>query len=168
MEQIDALQAEHRLDTPADYHFRYARVWTSLANWERSQASAVRYLELTGPRVPVGRVDRRIPPGLEARERGEAVTLRSRLEGNAWPQQGHGRRRGRRPSWHEGVWHALLCGRALAVASRGPDGAGTGGPSGRRLALVVGNDAYTELSVLRNAVNDARTVAVRWRRRASL
>ena len=48
MEQIDVLQAEHQLDTPADYHFRYARVWTSLANWERSQASAVRYLELTG------------------------------------------------------------------------------------------------------------------------
>ena len=33
------------------------------------------------------------------------------------------------------------------------------GPSGRRLALVVGNDAYTDQSVLRNAVNDARAVA---------
>ena len=32
-------------------------------------------------------------------------------------------------------------------------------PSGRRLALVVGNDAYTDQSVLRNAVNDARAVA---------
>ena len=31
--------------------------------------------------------------------------------------------------------------------------------SGRRLALVVGNDAYTDQTVLRNAVNDARTVA---------
>ena len=30
---------------------------------------------------------------------------------------------------------------------------------GRRLALVVGNDAYTDQSVLRNAVNDARAVA---------
>ena len=29
-----------------------------------------------------------------------------------------------------------------------------------RLALVVGNDAYSDLSVLRNAVNDARAVAV--------
>ena len=48
MEQIDALQAEHHVDIPADHHFRYARVWTSLANWERSQASAVRYLDLTG------------------------------------------------------------------------------------------------------------------------
>ena len=31
--------------------------------------------------------------------------------------------------------------------------------SGRRLALVVGNDAYTDQTVLRNAVNDARSVA---------
>ena len=30
---------------------------------------------------------------------------------------------------------------------------------GRRLALVTGNDAYTDQSVLRNAVNDARAVA---------
>ena len=30
---------------------------------------------------------------------------------------------------------------------------------GRRVALVVGNDAYTDQSVLRNAVNDARAVA---------
>ena len=30
---------------------------------------------------------------------------------------------------------------------------------GRRVALVVGNDAYTDQSALRNAVNDARAVA---------
>jgi len=33
------------------------------------------------------------------------------------------------------------------------------GQSGRRLALVVGNDAYRAQSALRNAVNDARAVA---------
>ena len=48
MAEIDALQAEHELDTPADYHYRYAWIWSAVANWERSQASAVRYLELTG------------------------------------------------------------------------------------------------------------------------
>ena len=48
MAQIDALQADHELPTPPDYHYRYARVWSAVANWERSQASAVRYLELTG------------------------------------------------------------------------------------------------------------------------
>ena len=48
MMQIDALQAEHDLEIPANYHHRYARVWSAVANWERSQASAVRYLELTG------------------------------------------------------------------------------------------------------------------------
>ncbi len=48
MAQIDALQAEHDLEIPAEYHHRYARVWRALANWERSQASAIRYLALTG------------------------------------------------------------------------------------------------------------------------
>ena len=33
------------------------------------------------------------------------------------------------------------------------------GKSGRRLALVVGNDAYTDQSVLWNAVNAARALA---------
>ena len=48
MDQIDALQATHELVPPPDYHYRYARVWRALANWERSQAAAVRYLALTG------------------------------------------------------------------------------------------------------------------------
>ena len=48
MAEIDALQAEHELDTPADYHYRYARIWSELANWDRSHASAVRYLQLLG------------------------------------------------------------------------------------------------------------------------
>ena len=48
MAEIDALQAQHELETPADYHYRYARIWGEVANWERSQASAVRYLDLLG------------------------------------------------------------------------------------------------------------------------
>ena len=48
MAEIDALQAEHQLETPADYHYRYARIWSAVANWNRSHASAVRYLELLG------------------------------------------------------------------------------------------------------------------------
>ena len=48
MAEIDALQAEHELETPADYHYRYARIWSAVANWERSHASAFRYLELLG------------------------------------------------------------------------------------------------------------------------
>ena len=55
-----------------------------------------------------------------------------------------------------GRWEAV----ALAVLLMAVPAASGQGQSGRRLALVVGNDAYTELSVLRNAVNDARTVAV--------
>ena len=31
-----------------NYHYRYARIWSAVANWERSQASAVRYLDLLG------------------------------------------------------------------------------------------------------------------------
>ena len=48
MADIDALQAEHELETPADYHYRYARIWSDVANWERSHASALRYLEILG------------------------------------------------------------------------------------------------------------------------
>ena len=48
MAQIDALQADHELPTPADYHYRYARIWSAVANWERSQASAVRYIAILG------------------------------------------------------------------------------------------------------------------------
>ena len=51
-----------------------------------------------------------------------------------------------------------LC--VLLVAAAAASGQQT---SGRRLALVVGNDAYTSQSVLRNAVNDARTVAAELR-----
>ena len=58
-------------------------------------------------------------------------------------------------SWGRGWW-AVVTLAALLLAA--PMASGQG--SGRRVALVVGNDAYTELSVLRNAVNDARTVAV--------
>ena len=60
-----------------------------------------------------------------------------------------------RRSWGRGWW-AVVTLAALLLAA--PMASGQG--SGRRVALVVGNDAYTELSVLRNAVNDARTVAV--------
>ena len=42
MAQIDALQAEHALTPPPEYHYRYARVWNAVANWERSQAAASR------------------------------------------------------------------------------------------------------------------------------
>ena len=48
MEQIQALQDEHELDIPPEYHYRYATVWNALAAWNQSLASAVRYLELTG------------------------------------------------------------------------------------------------------------------------
>ena len=48
---------------------------------------------------------------------------------------------------------------ALAVLLVAVPTASGQGPSGRRLALVVGNDSYTDQSALRNAVNDARTVA---------
>ena len=81
---------------------------------------------------------------------------------------------GRRPWWY--AIGALSV--SIVVASCGADGAdsardggavqfgaqaadvdtGPGG-SGRRLALVVGNDAYSSQPVLKNAVNDARTVA---------
>ena len=55
-----------------------------------------------------------------------------------------------------GRWVAV----ALAVLLVAVPAASGQGQSGRRLALVVGNDAYTELSALQNAVNDARAVAV--------
>ena len=61
-----------------------------------------------------------------------------------------------RRSLPRGWWVAV----ALAVLLVAVPAASGQGQSGRRLALVVGNDAYTELSVLQNAVNDARTVAV--------
>ena len=48
MAQIDALQAEHAVETPADYHYRFALIWTALDNAERAQVEAVRYLESTG------------------------------------------------------------------------------------------------------------------------
>ena len=48
MEQIQALQDEHGLETPPEYHYRYAIVWNALDAWDQSLASAVRYLELTG------------------------------------------------------------------------------------------------------------------------
>ena len=52
-------------------------------------------------------------------------------------------------------WWAAVTLAALLVAA--PTASGQG--SGRRLALVVGNDAYRAQSALRNAVNDARAVA---------
>ena len=61
-----------------------------------------------------------------------------------------------RRGWGRWWWAAV----ALAVLLVAVPAASGQGQSGRRLALVVGNDAYTELSVLQNAVNDARTVAV--------
>ena len=48
MDRIGALQDQHELDTPPTYHYRYAIVWNALSAWDRSLASAVRYLELTG------------------------------------------------------------------------------------------------------------------------
>ena len=48
MEQLRALQDEHRLEIPPEYHYRYSTVWNALAAWDQSLASAVRYLELTG------------------------------------------------------------------------------------------------------------------------
>ena len=48
MERIDALEAEHELETAPDYHYRYARIWNAVGNWERGHASALRYVELTG------------------------------------------------------------------------------------------------------------------------
>ena len=60
-------------------------------------------------------------------------------------------RRSRGPGWRVAVTLA-----ALLVAA--PTASGQQG-SGRRLALVVGNDAYRAQSALRNAVNDARAVA---------
>ena len=48
MERIAALQEAHVLETVAEYHYRYASVWNGVGAWERSLASAVRYLELTG------------------------------------------------------------------------------------------------------------------------
>ena len=59
-----------------------------------------------------------------------------------------------RRGWGRG-WCVALAALLVAVST-----AAGQGQSGRRLALVVGNDAYTDLSLLRNAVNDARTVAV--------
>ena len=58
-----------------------------------------------------------------------------------------------------GLAHGWCGAVALAVLLVAVPTASGQGPSGRRLALVVGNDAYTEQSVLRNAVNDARAVA---------
>ena len=58
-----------------------------------------------------------------------------------------------RESWGRGWWAAVTL-FALLVAA--PTASGQG--SGRRLALVVGNDAYRAQSALRNAVNDARAV----------
>ena len=57
-----------------------------------------------------------------------------------------------RGRWRRGV--VALC--VLLVAAAAESGQEA---SGRRLALVVGNDAYTDQSVLRNAVNDARAVS---------
>ena len=58
------------------------------------------------------------------------------------------------------VWGSWWCGAvalgALLVAAAAESGQGA---SGRRLALVVGNDQYTEQVPLQNAVNDARAVA---------
>ena len=48
MQQIKALQDEHPLEVPAEYHYRYANVWNAVGAWDESLASAVRYLELTG------------------------------------------------------------------------------------------------------------------------
>ena len=55
-----------------------------------------------------------------------------------------------------GGWVAVALGVLLVVVST----ASGQGASGRRLALVVGNDAYRNLSDLENAVNDARAVAL--------
>ena len=48
MEQIASLQEEHAPKIPAEYHYRYARVWNAVAAWDQSLAASVRYLELTG------------------------------------------------------------------------------------------------------------------------
>lgn len=57
--------------------------------------------------------------------------------------------------WMVGSWHALACvafllwcGLALPQAT-----------TGRRIALVIGNDAYDHLGKLRNAEHDARSIA---------
>ena len=63
-----------------------------------------------------------------------------------WPQQPRARRRV--------TWLAVL----LAL-SAGGSATAQGGAGGRRVALVVGNDAYQAQGVLSNAVNDARAVA---------
>lgn len=44
MEQIAALLQDHDLQTPTDYHYRYAVVWNTVGAWDQSLASAVRYL----------------------------------------------------------------------------------------------------------------------------
>ena len=61
-------------------------------------------------------------------------------------------------------WCTAVALGALLVAAAAESGQEA---SGRRLALVVGNDAYTDQSVLRNAVNDARAVAAALRTWAS-
>ncbi|MYZ50430.1 caspase family protein, partial [Propylenella binzhouense] len=60
-----------------------------------------------------------------------------------------------------GLWLALLA--VLAIV--GIDGAfaNSADPSGRRLALVVGNSNYRAAEFLKNAVNDSRAVAARLR-----
>ena len=59
---------------------------------------------------------------------------------------------GRRARWCAGVVGLV------ALLAAGTLEAGQGA-SGRRVAFVVGNDAYTDQSRLRNAANDARAVA---------
>ena len=59
-----------------------------------------------------------------------------------------------RRSWGRGCWVAVTLAALLVAAPT----ASTQGP-GRRLGLVVGNDAYRGQSALRNAVNDASAVA---------
>lgn len=48
MARISELQEEHDLVPSAEYHYRYARVWDAVEDWNRALASVVRYLELEG------------------------------------------------------------------------------------------------------------------------
>ena len=61
-----------------------------------------------------------------------------------------------RRGWGLGWWAVVALGVLLVVVFVVSTASGQG--SGRRLALVVGNDAYTNLRDLENAANDARAV----------
>ena len=48
MDQLLALEEKNDIQVLAEYHYRYASVWTVLQDWDRALASIVRYLELVG------------------------------------------------------------------------------------------------------------------------